>query len=100
MPFINTKDVGPVVLEIPPADEGSITGTVMDCWHTFGGCRAGGRGRRQGRQIPHFASQLRGRGAGRLYPNAVGYLPGLRIVAFHFEGRQRGGRQQVRCLCW
>jgi len=32
MPFINTKDVGPVVIEIPPADEGSITGTIMDGW--------------------------------------------------------------------
>src|SRR5262249_49077540 len=32
MPFINTKDVGPVVIEIPPADEGSITGSVMDAW--------------------------------------------------------------------
>jgi hypothetical protein len=31
-PFVNTKDVGPMVLEIPPADEGSITGTVMDVW--------------------------------------------------------------------
>ena len=31
-PFTNTADVGPVVLEIPPADEGSITGTVMDVW--------------------------------------------------------------------
>jgi hypothetical protein len=31
-PFINTKDVGPMVLDIPPADEGSITGTVMDVW--------------------------------------------------------------------
>jgi len=31
-PFLNTKDAGPVVLEIPPADEGSITGTVMDVW--------------------------------------------------------------------
>ena len=31
-PFINTKDVGPMVLEIPPAEEGSITGTVMDVW--------------------------------------------------------------------
>ncbi len=31
MPFIDTKE-GPVVLEIPPADDGSITGTVMDCW--------------------------------------------------------------------
>src|SRR6185503_18243398 len=28
-PFTNTAKVGPVVLEIPPADEGSITGTIM-----------------------------------------------------------------------
>ena len=34
MPFIDTKDVGPVVLEIPPADEGSITGSIDDCWQT------------------------------------------------------------------
>src|SRR6478735_9036430 len=33
MPFFDTKDVGPIVLEIPPAgDGGSITGSVMDCW--------------------------------------------------------------------
>src|SRR6476661_7967366 len=31
-PFTNTAEVGPVVLEIPPADEGSITGTVMNVW--------------------------------------------------------------------
>jgi hypothetical protein len=34
MPFFDTKDVGPVVLEIPPADGGSITGSVDDCWQT------------------------------------------------------------------
>jgi len=33
-PYFNTADVGPVVLEIPPADDGSITGTVMDCWQS------------------------------------------------------------------
>ena len=32
MPFINTRDSGPMVLEIPPADEGSINGSIMDCW--------------------------------------------------------------------
>jgi hypothetical protein len=32
LPFFNTKDVGPIVLEIPPADSGSIVGTIMDCW--------------------------------------------------------------------
>jgi len=30
-PFYNTKD-GPIVLEIPPADDGSITGSVDDSW--------------------------------------------------------------------
>jgi hypothetical protein len=34
MPFINTKEVGPVVIEIPPADEGSINGTIMNVWQT------------------------------------------------------------------
>ena len=33
-PFFNTKDVGPMVLEIPPADGGSITGTIMDAWQS------------------------------------------------------------------
>jgi hypothetical protein len=33
-PFIHTKEVGPMVLEIPPADAGSITGTIMDLWQS------------------------------------------------------------------
>ena len=32
MPFFNTQKVGPIVLEIPPAEGGSITGTIMDSW--------------------------------------------------------------------
>ena len=32
MPFFDTGDVGPMVLGIPPADDGSITGTIMDAW--------------------------------------------------------------------
>jgi hypothetical protein len=32
MPFFNTKDAGPMVLEIPAADDGVINGTVMDAW--------------------------------------------------------------------
>ena len=34
MPFINTRVVGPVVIEIPPADGGSIKGTIMNVWQT------------------------------------------------------------------
>src|ERR1700754_2839579 len=31
MAFVNTKD-GPVVIEIPPADDGVINGSIMDPW--------------------------------------------------------------------
>jgi len=34
MPFFNTADAGPMVIEIPPADEGSITGSIMDVWQS------------------------------------------------------------------
>jgi hypothetical protein len=34
MPFFNTAQTGPMVLEIPAAGEGSITGSIMDCWQT------------------------------------------------------------------
>jgi hypothetical protein len=32
MPFINTKDAGPMVLEIPAAQGGTIVGSIMNCW--------------------------------------------------------------------
>ncbi len=32
MPFYSTRDAGPMALEIPPADSGTINGTAMDCW--------------------------------------------------------------------
>jgi hypothetical protein len=32
MPFFNTRDVGPMVLEIPPADEGLFNGSIMNYW--------------------------------------------------------------------
>ena len=31
-PYFDTREVGPVVLEIPPADDGVINGTIMDAW--------------------------------------------------------------------
>lgn len=34
MPFWDTAEAGPIVVEIPPAEGGSITGTLMDCWQT------------------------------------------------------------------
>ncbi|HEY6270672.1 MAG TPA: DUF1254 domain-containing protein [Terriglobales bacterium] len=34
MAFFNTKDAGPMVLEIPPADDGLINGSIMDGWQS------------------------------------------------------------------
>ena len=31
-PYFDTKEAGPIVLEIPPADGGAIVGTIMDAW--------------------------------------------------------------------
>jgi hypothetical protein len=33
-PFFDTKQAGPIVMEIPPADDGSITGSVDAGWQT------------------------------------------------------------------
>lgn len=33
-PYFDTKDVGPMVMEVPPADGGAIVGTIMDAWQT------------------------------------------------------------------
>jgi hypothetical protein len=32
MPFFDTKDAGPLVLEVPPADDGVLNGSVMNYW--------------------------------------------------------------------
>jgi hypothetical protein len=32
MPFFNTQDTGPIVLEIPPADDGLFNGSIMNFW--------------------------------------------------------------------
>ena len=34
MPFFNTKDIGPVVLEIPPADDGVFSASIMNYWQS------------------------------------------------------------------
>lgn len=34
MPFLDTREAGPVVLEVPPADDGSLVGSVDDAWQT------------------------------------------------------------------
>ncbi len=52
-PHFDTKDVGPVVLEIPPADGGVINGTIMDAWQTPLEDVGPAAWTRQGRKVPH-----------------------------------------------
>jgi hypothetical protein len=32
MPFFTTKDVGPIILEVPPANGGTLNGSIMNFW--------------------------------------------------------------------
>ena len=59
MPFFDTKD-GPVVMEIPPADDGVINGTIMDSWQVpLDDVGPAGADKGNGRQIPDRAAGLR-----------------------------------------
>jgi hypothetical protein len=33
-PFFDTREAGPIVVEVPPADDGVINGTLMDAWQS------------------------------------------------------------------
>ena len=66
MPFINTKDVDRAdgALEIPAADEGTIVGTVMDCWQAaLEDVGPAGVDKGKGGKYLILASQLHKRGA-------------------------------------
>ncbi len=53
-PYFDTKDVGPIVIEFPPAEGGAIVGTIMDAWQTpLEDVGAGRRGQGEGREVPH-----------------------------------------------
>jgi hypothetical protein len=89
MPFFNTAQTGPMVLEIPAAGEGSITGSIMDSGKRRS--RMSGRpvSTRGGRQISHPASRSFRPRTGRSHPPSVTDLSGLRLVALDSDERQR-----------
>ena len=114
-PFTNTAEVGPVVLEIPPADKGSITGTVMDVWQCAledvgpagvdkgqGGkyliLPPGHEGRVPGGYIPLPSDTYEGYALLRSIPKsaheadvakAVGYGKRIKIIRSHVRPRRR-----------
>ena len=101
MPFFNTKDVGPVVLEIPPADDGLFNGSIMNYWQAAiedvgpGGVDKGKGGKYLFLPPGYDTDKL----SGRLHRHAVGHLSGLRSAALGAEERQRRRRREGRRLC-
>ena len=78
MPFFNTKDVGPMVLEIPPADyrlDHRLSGRLLADRHRGRRPRRGRQGKR--RQVPDPAPRLQRPRSLRIHPHAVRNLPGL-----------------------
>ena len=91
MPFFDTCEVGPMVLEIPPAgDDGSITGTIMDCWQAaLEDVGPAGMDKGKGGKYLILPPGLRGRSAGRVHRLALRELRGLCAAALDPEERQR-----------
>ena len=89
MPFFNTKDAGPMVLEIPPADDGSITGTIMDSWQiALEDVGPAGVDKGKGGKYLIISTRLQGQGARWLHSSAVADLSGLRPAALDPEEPQ------------
>ena len=91
MPFFNTQDVGPVVLEIPPADDGVFNGSIMNYWQAAiedvgpGGVDKG----KGGKYVFLPPGYDQGKLPGWLHPDAVGHLSRLCPAAIGAQERQR-----------
>ena len=94
-PYFDTREVGPVVLEIPPADDGVINGTIMDAWQMpledVGPAGVdGGKGGKYVILPPGYAETV----PDGLHRAAVADLEGLCAAALDPQERQRGRPRQ------
>ena len=99
MPFFNTKDVGPVVLEIPPADDGLFNGSIMNYWQAaIEDVGPGGVDKGKGGKYLFLPPATTRQSARWLHRHAVGHLSGLRPAALGAQERQRCRRREGRRL--
>ena len=90
-PCFNTKDVGPMVLEIPPAVEGpdtaSITGSIDDAWQeALEDVGPAGADKGKGAKVLTPAARLQTEGARRLHPAAVADVHRLAFLRSNIKG--------------
>ena len=83
MAFLNTKEVGPIVIEVPPAgDDGSMNANFVNVWQIpTGGCRLARCGQGRGREVADAAARLFGESCERLCAAAARHMGQLRADA-------------------
>ena len=92
MPFFNTADAGPLVIDIPPADGGSITGSIMDCWQTpLEDVGPAGVDKGKGGKYLILPPAFSGTVPRRLHRAPVADVPRVRAAAVDSAERQRYG---------
>ncbi len=95
MAFINTKDVGPIVLEVPPAN-----GRLAQRQHRHRladaarGCGPARRRQGQGRQVPDPSAGLHRPDSRGLHPASVRHVRRLRAAALEPREPQRCRRRE------
>ena len=96
MPLFDTKEVGPMVMEIPPAGPaGSITGSIDDGWQTaLEDVGPAGADKGAGGKYLILPPGYKDSSTGGLYRAALADLPELCPVALKPRQRQRGGCRQ------
>ena len=97
MAFFNTKDVGPIVIEIPPGGRRRLAQRQhrQHLAAAAGGRGAAGRRQGRGRQAPDAAARLFGQSSRRLCRAAAGHIRQLRAVSLEPQEPRRGRRRQV-----
>ena len=91
MAFFNTKDVGPIVLDLPPGDtDGSLNANIVNVWQMpLEDAGLLGVDKGAGGKYLILPPGYAGQGARRLHRAAIGYLWRLHAVPLKSEEPQR-----------
>ena len=87
MTFLNTKDVGPIVIDIPPAGEdGSLNANIVNIWQEpLEDAGLLGVDKGAGGQAPDAAARICGQGPRRLRRAAAEHARKLRADPLEFN---------------
>ena len=101
MTFLNTRDVGPIVIEIPPADStGSLNANIVNVWQQpLEDAGLLGVDKGAGIKLLMLPPGLQRTGPGGLCSAAAEDMGQLRADPLQSEEPRRGGCRELRGLC-